>query len=370
MSNNSPANSDQDQCGFGLEVELLLVRSSSSSPLLCTDLKFEELLDLIDSIDTSDIAIDGLNVKPLHRKPSHYLVEGYTLTDDRMRPVDLLPKGVEIRTPVYHSIDAVLDCVAVLEERLQQRLRAAGMSAVVLGHHPTAVDLQAPPNYERHDYWQWALVATSTYGPDINISLPEPVGKRVDLKKLSARVNYYLPALAALSLNSPLYLGDLWRVRGEIGKSVRTFRRSVYAPIHYIHEKPSLRFEFKAFEMASCLDDYAAYFLCSMALLLDDELVGEASDQERIYDLGRIAVEGLQLEWVRERCRVVLDSSRRIAGELGYDAVCLDEMYRRLQEIWVPADGVIGSFERTASVESVLRELPAFSRAARTVCLQ
>ena len=37
-------------------------------------------------------------------------------------------------------------------------------------------------------------------------------------------------SISALTLASPLYRGDLWRIRGTVGKSVRTYHRSAVAP--------------------------------------------------------------------------------------------------------------------------------------------
>src|SRR5262249_19604665 len=96
---------DTDGFKFGIEAEFLLARATDCKPLWVNDVDTDMLLDLIDSIDTSHLPIDGFNTKPLHRGPSHYLVEGYTLVDDEMQPMKLLPKGLEIRTPACSSID-------------------------------------------------------------------------------------------------------------------------------------------------------------------------------------------------------------------------------------------------------------------------
>jgi len=50
------------------------------------------------------------------------------------------------------------------------------------------------------------------------------LARRIDVKDLSEKVNYYVPALIALTLASPLHGGKLWRIRGRIGKSVRRRR--------------------------------------------------------------------------------------------------------------------------------------------------
>ena len=53
------------------------------------------------------------------------------------------------------------------------------------------------------------------------------------------------------------------------------------------------RLEYKTFEATCRLDDFSAYFLLWLELLLDEGLRGRASDQTRTYDLGAVARYGL-----------------------------------------------------------------------------
>src|SRR5262249_55917383 len=122
-------------------------------------------------------------------------------------------------------------------------LAELGCQAAALSFHPTQVDFKGPQNKRRHDFWQWAMEAMVTYGPDVNISLPKTLGARIDLADLNEKVNYYAPALTALTLASPLRQGDLWRIRARVGKSVRTYHRSSTAPAIEIHPDEGLRLE-------------------------------------------------------------------------------------------------------------------------------
>src|SRR5439155_14280530 len=131
-----------------------------------------------------------------------------------------------------------------------------------------------------------------------NVSVLKTMATSLDLKDLNEKVNYYAPALTALTLASPLRGGELWRIRGRVGKSVRTYHRSATAPVIEIHPDEGLRLEFKPFEMTDSLTDYRNYFLLWLALILDDELKGRASDQTRVYDLGKVACNGVQAETV------------------------------------------------------------------------
>src|SRR5215467_12487350 len=319
----------QDRFGFGLETEFLLVDANSFRPLWHPDLQFKTLNATLEAIPADEFQCGSFKVEPPHRKPGPYIVEGYHLPDPQMNPIDLLPKGVEIRTPVRSSIEECLAALKALHGRLQHALARVGLQAVALSSHPTEVDFSGPQNKRRHDYWQWAMVAMLTYGPDVNISLPEALTRRIDVRDLNEKVNYYVPALVALTLSSPLRGGELWRIRGRIGKSVRTYRRSVVAPALEIHPDEGGRLELKPFEMTCSLVDYRNYFLLWLTLLLDEGLKGRASDETRIYDLGRIACDGLDAETVRDRASAVMDRAPKALSLWGFDCASLDSFRDR-----------------------------------------
>jgi hypothetical protein len=340
---------------FGLEAEFLLVETASFRPLWHHDLKFHLLNEALEAIPVEDFECSSFKVEPPHRKAIPYIVEGYHVPDPDMRPIDLLPKGVEIRTPVYGSIDECLSALKTLHSRLQQGLDQLGLRAAALSFHPTEVHFQGPQNKRRHDFWQWAMEAMVTYGPDVNISVPEALGADLDFDDLNQKVNFYAPALTALSLASPIRAGDLWRIRGRVGKSVRTYHRSATAPAIEIHPDEQLRLEFKTFEMSTSLTDYRNYFLLWLALLLDDGLKGRASDQSRIYDLGRVACCGMQAETVLERASEVLTRAPAVLEQWGFDCHSLGVLQQRLETGRLPADEIVATFERERAIPETLR---------------
>jgi carboxylate-amine ligase len=226
-----------------------------------------------------------------------------------------------------------------------------------MSHHPTADRFEGPQNKRRHDFWQWAMQAMVTYGPDINVSLPPDLNERLDFSDLHAKVNYYAPALTALSLASPFYLGRLWEIRGRVGKSIRTYRRSVIAPAIELHPEEAGRLEYKTFETSNRLEDFHAFFLLWLELLLDEGLQGRASDQTRIYDLGAVARDGLGAETVRERAAEVLERAPGILAARGFDPGPLEPFRLRLEIGRLPADDLIELFEFEGSIAGVLRRL-------------
>jgi hypothetical protein len=347
----------RDGFRFGLEAEFLLVDASSFRPLWYHDLQFESLNAILEAIPADDFQCESFRVEPPHRRPGPYTVEGYHLPDAQMNPIGLLPKGVEIRTPVRSSIEESLVALKALHGRLQHALAEVGFQAVALSFHPTEVHFSGPQNKRRHDYWQWAMAAMLTYGPDVNISLPEALTRRIDVKDLNEKVNYYAPALIALTLSSPLRDGKLWRIRGRVGKSVRTYHRSVVAPALEIHPEERFRLEFKPFEMTCSLADYRNYFLLWLALLLDEGLKGRASDETRIYDLGRIARDGLEAETVRERAGAVIERASHALTPWGFDCTPLDSFRLRLELGRLPADDIVSIFQREKTIPGTLRHL-------------
>jgi carboxylate-amine ligase len=240
---------------------------------------------------------------------------------------------------------------------MQLALGNLGYRAVSISHHPTADRFEGPQNKRRHDFWQWAMQAMVTYGPDVNVSLPPDLNERLNVADLHAKVNYYAPALTALSLASPFYLGQLWKIRGRVGKSIRTYRRSVIAPAIELHPQEAGRLEYKTFETSHRLADFHAYFLLWLALLLDDGLSGRASDQTRIYDLGAVGHDGLAAETVRDRATEVLDRAPEVLAARSFDPRPLEPFRIRLETGRLPADDLIDLFERDRSLPGVLRQL-------------
>jgi hypothetical protein len=353
--------SNETVFGFGIEAEYLVL-DKHSKPLFHRDFDFAAFRDFIDSIPVSDFSQEGFNTKPLHRTSSPYLVEGYYLTDAQMKPLEMLVKGLEVRTPLTSSISSAVSSLSQLTERAQNYFRNRySQNLCAISHHPTESNFQAPQNYKRHDYWQWALTAMTTFGPDVNISVPVDLVSGIDQAALNERVNFYMPAVIALTFSSPLFNGKLWQIEGVSGKSVRTYKRSQWAPLYYVHTEPALRFEFKGFEMPQNYSDYEALFLIGMALLLDNALKAKRSDVERLKVLQELAIYGiagrLHTSIYREQAADLLESAERIAVRFGFEHACLAALWTRLKDETSPADQIIQKFKQTHSIERTLETL-------------
>jgi hypothetical protein len=127
MDRNSTPNTNGRGFHFGIEAEYMLADAQSFRPLWYRDLSFDTLNTALEAIYLDDLPpLDGLELESPHRKRMPYAVEGYHVPDLDMQPIDLLPKGIEIRTPVCSTIDECLACLTKLHERLQKSLAGIG----------------------------------------------------------------------------------------------------------------------------------------------------------------------------------------------------------------------------------------------------
>lgn len=346
---------------FGIEAEYLLVDAKTYEPLWHPQLQFSVLNEALEKIPLDNLpSLAGLDLEPPHRKLMPFVVEGYHVANENFEMVDMKPKGVEIRTPITNSVEECLQVFADLQTRLQKGLLEYGYRPVALSHHPLESKFSGPQNKRRHDYWQWAMEVMTTYGPDINVSLPPTMSAKLDTADLEAKINYYGPALTALSACSPFLNGELWKIRGQTGKSFRTYRRSVIAPPIEIHPDEGMRLEFKVFEMSPRLEDFENYFLLFLTLLLDEGLKGRASTHTRIYDLGLVARYGLEAPEVYERAAELLERAPGVLKEWGFNPDSLTAMRVRLEKRRCPADDLIEKFNQHQSMIEVMKELSEF----------
>lgn len=346
---------------FGLESEYLVVKKEDFTPLWHKDLNFDTLNGIFESISLEGIpSCEGLDLEPPQTKVMPFVVEGYHLPDMDNDARSILPKGVEIRTPVCKSLSEVLEVHKVLYTRLKEAMNKSGFELVALSHHPMESKFAGPQNKRRHDYWQWSMEVMTTYGPDINVSLPSVLAEMITEEDLEAKINYYGPALSALSVASPFLHGSPWQVRGAFGKSFRMHKRSYIAPPIEFHPTEKNRYEFKVFDMPNSIQEIEAQFLSFLALVLDDGLKGRSTKQTRIYDLGQVASKGLEAEDMKERAQELLERAPAILREWGYNPEPLDIFRERVLTGRTPADDMLDLYQKTNSLQEVLRERSRF----------
>lgn len=344
---------------FGLEAEFMLASTSDYRPLWYKDVSFKTLDDIFESISLEGIpSLVGLAEEAPHKKLMPFIVEGYGIPDENFVIKDAYPKGIEIRTPVCESLDQLFEVYEELYFRVKNALAKKSMVPIAISHHPIESKFSGPQNKRRHDYWLWAMEVMTTYGPDINVSFPKAISDKLfaDIDDLNAKVNYYAPALSAISLASPFFEGAPWSLKGQAGKSYRTFKRSIVAPAIELHADENFRIEFKVFEMTKHSSDFKNYFLLVLALFLDDSLKGRASPQERIYDSGNVARKGLEAEGMRDRFVELYMKAPQILKAHGFDPASLKSLEMKIEKNLSPSDEMLKIFQETGSINSVLKE--------------
>lgn len=348
-----------DSFRFGLEAEFMLADDRDFRPLWYKDVSFKKIDEIFTQIPLDGIpSLEGLAEEPPHTKLMPFIVEGYGIPDQDFKITDAYPKGIEIRTPVCSSIEETLSVYEDLFARVKNALGSEHFVPVAISHHPIESKFSGPQNKRRHDFWLWAMEVMTTYGPDINVSFPKDISKKLfsDTEDLSAKVNYYAPAMAAISLASPFFQGKPWELKGTRGRSYRTFKRSVVAPAIELHEDENFRIEFKVFEMSKRSIDFRAYFSLVLALFLDDSLKGRAGNQERIYDLGLVSRKGLEAEGMRDRISELYQKAPGVLKNFGFDPAPLKVLETRIEQNTSPAVDMLALFDKGTSIPEIMKE--------------
>lgn len=349
--------------GFGIETEYLLVRSADRKALSHHDLSFDELHHILESIPLEGIPnLDSLDLEDFHRNVSPYVIEGYALWDGDSSQAKIngfIPKGIEIRTPVAHTIDDSLTLLESLFQRLQDTLSKHGLKASAISHHPVEHSFKGPRG-NRIETWMSAQNAMTSFGPDINISMPEELFNKISASDYEEKFNYYAAPMIAWALSSPFKNNHLWKMRDTFGRSYRTFKRSADAPAIKRHLGRNPRFEFKAYEMNCSLDDFKNYILLFMTVLLDDQLAGRSSRSERIFELKDLAVNGLELNWACDKLSEILERALHVLPQWGINPKSLERVSKRLEERKTPADEMIEAFLKQE--QSIACILEAYSQ--------
>ncbi|MEC8624682.1 MAG: glutamate-cysteine ligase family protein [Bdellovibrionota bacterium] len=344
---------------FGLEAEFFLADIKTWKPLWYKDLTFKKLNSILEKIPFKDVGgrVDLFSLEEPSKKISPYVIEGYHVVDKDYKVKDLLPKGVEIRTPVFETIEGCLKAYKILFERMQKELKEKGLVAVSLSHHPTEDTFKGPQNKRRHDYWQWAMEVMSTYGPDINISVPTKYLVDFNEEEFLGKVDYFSPAMAAVSACSTFFKNSPCKSQGHEILSLRTHKRSVIAPPIELHGDEENRFEFKVFEMSPYLEDFHCFYLLFLTLILDTRLEGRSDKATRIYELGEASRLGLQSKKLRERLLYLLNRGPAVLGHLEFDLNPLEKIRKRIEKKETLSDELLSGLRRGNSMESIFKFL-------------
>lgn len=358
---------------FGLEAEYLLCAKKDYRPLWWPDLNFNDLYDILENISLEGIPdLQGLDSEDAHRRILPFVVEGYHIKNDNNVAIGMMPKGVEIRTPICFNIEDTLACFKTLFKRMKGHLEAKGYAPCAISHHPRYYDFNGPRCGRRFDFWKWAMEVMTTYGPDINISFPKPITEKLygNKKDFEAKLSYYAPALTALSLASPFYKDGLKSsFSHSYLRSIRTFRRSTIAPLLEWHEDENFRIEYKFFEMSDYVQDFRAYFYLCLILTLEDRLAGRALPQEGIYLMGEVAAQGLDSQIVQDILEEFFLCAKGTIKKYGLNPIAIDLMEKRWKLKETPAEKMIKRYMIEKNYTGILRDRSSLKDAPFTPAL-
>ena len=345
---------------YGIEFEYLLVDADGPQAGRIRDfsnLEFawiQGILAAKPGLDDASLATGDQGIRS-----GYWYLEG----DERSHPdgrfAGLAVKGVEIRTPPRDSVPAALGLLLDIERRLRAQLAP---------HHLALGIAALNPRHERYDFdpplnaYEQALrardpdyagndIATLTFGPDLNLSVPGWDWRRnLDVAR---KLNFYAPYLAAFTFDSPWLAGRAWT-----GWSRRTWIRCGCRPAVRVYVEPDNaaalrasplthparlpgevgRIEFKAFDAAPGVALLAACCQLLTGLCLDDSLPGrsEAADVD-LYRLAALhAFHDPQVAHGAHRALTASQAALRLV-DAGEAAEQLAPLWRQLAERVTPA---------------------------------
>lgn len=359
---------------FGIEHEVaFLNRDGEFADFSRTT--FDDFNEIIEKLPLYPQDYPQLRIGDAGIKVKRWYIEGFERFKDSEKPVDCVPKGIEIRTRIHSSIKNTISELTESFYLLTDIANSFGFTPVLLSFNPYhAVFEPAPPlnayeikRRQASPEKQTAHIPMLTYGPDLSLSVKGLTTERViDIGK---KLTYYSPFVVPFSFSSPFYGGNLWN-----GLSVRTFVRTgarpavmvfIDEPEKLVKSSPSLtkkaripaevgRIEFKAFDSCDDFSLYSGLFVLLKGLVVDQSLPGRAivPDPE-LHQVS--AQEGFDNNHVflgaKESVHAV-----RIALDSDPDCEMLAPIEALLEERKTPAHRLKEVFNQELSIEKTLKK--------------
>lgn len=359
---------------YGIEYEFGLQRADGEFVDFSTSHP-QDLQSIVNELPVYQSDYPSLRIGDLGLKLKRWYVEGYERFDERGRFLCSDPKGIEIRTPICHSIEAAVQTLRDDFIVFDTAARRYDLQPVAIGFNPYRDQYQPLPALNA---WERAARSSPeersahlimvTYGPDVSISstdLSAPETIDVGLK-----LTYYSPFIVAFSLNSPFHLNACWG-----GLSRRVLARMPARPsvLVFLDERdkalhrpsnPSLtqiarvpaeagRIEFKGLDCCGNFDLYGSVLTLIKGLILDSTLTGRRLTPDG--DLHHLAARsGFSSEAIAAGAHQVLEAAQTALTDhadrrrLGL----LADMLRRRES---PAHLLLARYEKTRNIAEVLR---------------
>ena len=103
--------------------------------------------------------------------------------------------------------------------------------------------------------------------------------------------------------------------------------------------------------MSSDWDDFEAYFLACLGLVLCTDLNGRALDQERIYQMGEVALSGLDSDYSRFVIDEFMSKVPKVLESYGFSA---EKLVRFMSRTETPADYLIKQFNEGKTISELI----------------
>ncbi|WP_066375529.1 MULTISPECIES: glutamate--cysteine ligase [unclassified Anabaena] len=359
---------------FGIEHEVAFLNQEGKfADFACT--KFAEFAQIVDRLPIYPDDHLQLRVGDAGIRKKRWYIEGFERFGNSDEVIDCHSKGIEIRTTIHSDIQGAIHELSNSFRLLIEVAADFGFSPILTSFHPYKPVFEPQPPLNEYEIKQLqaypdeqtANIYMVSYGPDLNISVPDlPIEQVIDIGK---KLTYYSPYIVPFSFSSPFYNGTLWQ-----GLSVRTFIRTGKRPAalvfvaeqeQLIKSVPSLtkiarlpaevgRIEFKAFDSCDDFLIYGALLALLKGLILDESLTGRAiTPDASLHQLS--AKEGFDNEDILMNATTIVQAATAALGD-DPDVALLTPLKLMLEQRQTKSHQLIEVFQRIGSIENTLKE--------------
>lgn len=305
-------------------------------------------------------------------KVKRWYIEGHERYTDGGQFRRSVPKGIEVRTPTYRSIEKTVASLMENYRLLSLEAHKQGFQPTWISFNPFQAEyLPVSPltTYEQANRPEnrTANIWMRSYGPDLNLSCSNMTDAM--LVDTAQKLTAYSPYIVPFSFSSPFLFGK--RFAGLSARTaIRTGDRTAVLVFpkdsrYLVETVPSLtesaripteagRIEFKAFD--TCRDPllYRALLALLKGLVVDRTLSNRAFVPDKALHV-RAAGTGFHDEQIYQTARTVVETVwQALSGDP--DQNYLEPLVHMLDQKITPAEQLIETFERTGSIEQTLKK--------------
>lgn len=281
---------------YGIEHEVAFTHKNGDFADF-TNTSSEEFNAIIALLPYDEKETEKLYKNTHHIKYKKWYIEGMERFDEEKKFIRIIPKGIEIRTGIHHTIQDTIQELSQNYDLLCEKAKLFDFTPFQTSFNPQQTEfiIDIPMNVYEKEIYKYEYereiphIYMLTYGPDLNLSIPNwSVEKMWDLAQ---KFIYYSPFIIPFSYSPCLYEGKTWG-----GKSIRTFMRNGgrFAVRFFVEKSITKevvnpnpikiartpheigRIEFKTFDSCADFTTYSALFALLKGIALDDTLLGRA----------------------------------------------------------------------------------------------